>query len=168
MNQVDVILLVLLVPFALRGLFRGLLREAAALVGLIAGVVVAADRWAELAPVLGERLEVSAETASVVAPALIFLAVYLLAVLAGALAHRLARTLLLGPVDRTAGFVFGAAKGAAVCGFALLLAQRLLPGPTVSELIAGSRVAMPLVRLAASIAGHGGPLALARGGARMA
>ncbi len=162
MNQMDVVLLVLLVPFALRGLFRGLLREAAALVGLVVGVVVAADRWAELAPVLVDRFGVSPQTASIVAPAAVFLAVYLAAVLIGALAHRLARTLFLGPVDRTAGFVFGAAKGAAVCGFALLVAQRLVPGPTLSELIAGSRVAMPLMQMASTIAQHGGPLAAGR------
>jgi membrane protein required for colicin V production len=160
-NQVDVILLVLLLPFALRGLFRGLLREAAALIGLVVGVVVAAQRWTELAPVLVERFGVSAQTASIVAPAAIFLAVYLVALLIGAIAHRLARTLFLGPVDRTAGFVFGAAKGAAVCGFALLVAQRLVPGPTLSELIAGSRFAMPLMQLASSIAQRGGPLAAA-------
>lgn len=158
MNQVDVVLLVLLVPFALRGLFRGLLREAAALVGLVVGVVVAASRWHELAAVLVDRFAVSAQTAGVVAPAAVFLAVYLVAVLIGAILHRLARTLLLGPVDRTAGLVFGAAKGAAVCGFALLVAQRLVPGPTLSDLIAGSRVAMPLMRLASSIAERGEPL----------
>lgn len=152
------VLLVLLVPFALRGLFRGLLREAAALVGLVVGVVVAADRWTELAPVLVERVGVSPQTASIIAPAAIFLAVYLVAVLVGTLAHRLARTLFLGPVDRTAGFVFGAAKGAAVCGFALLVAQRLVPGPTLSELIAGSRVAMPLMQIASTIAQRGGPV----------
>ncbi len=164
MNQVDVILLVLLVPFALRGLFRGLLREAAALAGLVVGVIVAADRWKELAPVLAERTGLSADAATVVAPAAIFLVVYLAAVLVGAIAHRVARTLFLGPVDRTAGFVFGAAKGAVACGFALLLAQRLVPGPALSEQLAASRVAMPLVNLAAAIAQRGTPLALAGAG----
>lgn len=161
MNQVDVVLLVLLVPFALRGLFRGLLREAAALIGLVVGVTIAADRWSELSPVLVERFGVSAQTASIVAPAAIFLAVYLVAVLIGTVAHRLARTLLLGPFDRTAGLVFGAAKGAAVCGFALLIAQRLVPGPTLSELIAGSRFAMPLMQMASRLADGGASMATA-------
>src|SRR5258705_532514 len=44
MNQVDALLLVLLVPFALRGWVRGVLREAFGVVGFVSGVIAASAR----------------------------------------------------------------------------------------------------------------------------
>ena len=78
----------------------------------------------------------------------IFLAVYVGANLIGALADRLARTLLLGGLNRMAGIAFGLAKGAVVLGFGLSLIQRLAPSRAFDEMIASSQLGRPLTRFA--------------------
>ena len=52
MNQVDALLLVLLTPFALRGLWRGLCREAFGLAGMLGGAAAAGVASPRLATIL--------------------------------------------------------------------------------------------------------------------
>lgn len=145
------VLLVLLVPFALRGYWRGFLRESFALFGLIAGVAAAAVCWGELAAILVARGSVSPALAGPAAVALLFLAVYVAAQLAGALADRLARAVFLGGVNRAAGLAFGVAKGAALLGLVLALVMQLIPSPALRRVLSGSKLGRPLVQLATRV-----------------
>ncbi|NCC77397.1 MAG: CvpA family protein [Clostridia bacterium] len=49
MNSLDLVLLVILTLFALKGALRGLLREVCSLVGLLAATLVASSFYAPLA-----------------------------------------------------------------------------------------------------------------------
>jgi membrane protein required for colicin V production len=147
-NQIDALLLVLLVPFALRGWWRGLLREFSALTGLVGGVLVAVAFEPAVAAAVVERGLLPAVAASVAAYIALFLAVYLGASLVGAVADRVARTLLLGGINRMAGIAFGLAKGAVLLGFGLSMVQRLAPSRALDELIASSELGRPLTRFA--------------------
>lgn len=157
MNQVDVLLLVLLVPFALRGYWRGFCRESLGLAGLLGGVLGAAALGPRLATALLARGLLPSPVAYIAAFAVIFLSIAIAARLLGRLADRLTRALLLGGFNRAAGVVFGSVKGAALLGFALLLLQRLVPYPALGEVIAASRLGPPLMQLAGSVldAGRG-------------
>jgi membrane protein required for colicin V production len=150
-NQVDALLLVLLVPFALRGYWRGLCREAFGLAGLVAGAAVAGTYSLPLAALLAERGTVPVAASRPVAFAVLFIGTTLVARLLGVLADRLVRALLLGGLNRVAGAAFGFAKGAAVAAFLLLFLQRLLPGRDVQELIARSTLGRPLLRVAEAV-----------------
>ena len=56
MNPLDALLLVLLVPFAFRGYFRGFCRETLGLIGLVGGVLAAGAAGPDLArALLAER-----------------------------------------------------------------------------------------------------------------
>src|SRR5438093_229150 len=70
-------------------------------------------------------------------------------------AARVARALFLVTFNRAAGAVFGLAKGAALLGFALLLAQRLVPSAALAEVIAASRLGRPLTDLATGVVSVG-------------
>jgi len=149
-NQVDVLLLVLLTPFALRGYFRGFCRESLGLIGVIGGVLAAAAFGSVLArALLGWK--VPAPFAAPAAFALIFLAATTLAMLVGMLADRVARALLLGGVNRAAGAAFGSAKGATLLGFVLLFAHRFVPSPSFAQELDGSRIGRPLMEIASSV-----------------
>jgi membrane protein required for colicin V production len=150
-NQVDALLLVLLLPFALRGYWRGLVRELFGLAGLVAGAAVAGARSLELATVLVERGWVPVVASRPVAFAGLFLGTVLVARVLGLVVDRLVRTLLLGGVNRIAGAAFGFAKGAAVAAFLLFVLQRLLPDRGVHELIAHSTFGGPLLRAAEAV-----------------
>jgi len=154
-NQLDALVIVLLVPFTLRGWVRGFCRESVGLAGLIVGGLAAAA-WG---PAVGAALvarhlmgPVLAEATGCVA---VFIGVNVVAHVLGALADRLARALFLGGVNRAAGAVFGLAKGAALVGFALLVTEHVLPSATFAQVIAASRLGRPLTELATGVVGVG-------------
>jgi uncharacterized membrane protein required for colicin V production len=149
------------VPFAVRGLWRGFLRESLALVGLIAGAMVAASVGPTLAATLVARGWVPGGEALIVATVALFVGVYIAASIVGALAHRLASAIFLGGVDRAAGIVLGIAKGATLLGFGLILLQRFMPSVTLTQAIDASRLARPLTRFATFVFQTGRSLARA-------
>ena len=151
MSPLDALLLVLLVPFALRGWWRGFCRETLALAGLVGGALAAAAAGPELAKVFLARHLIPAPAALPAAWATIVLGACVVAALVGRIADRLVRALLLGGVNRVAGALFGAAKGAALLGFALLLAEQLAASPALTQAIAGSRLGRPLEQMAGTV-----------------
>jgi membrane protein required for colicin V production len=153
-NQVDALLLVLLTPFALLGYWRGLCREVLGLLGLLGGAIVAAAFGAGLAELLIAH-QVPPALARPGAFAAIFLGIATAANLLGLVLDRVVRALFLGGVNRFAGVAFGAAKGAALLGFALLLAQQLIPASSFSALVRASRLAPPLMRIASTVLAAG-------------
>jgi membrane protein required for colicin V production len=154
-NQLDALLLVLLIVFALRGWWRGFCRESLGLAGLFGGVLAAAAAGPHLAEALLARRLVPAAVALPVAWAAIFVATWMVAALVGHLADRLVRALLLGGLNRFAGAVFGSAKGAALLGFLLLLAEHVTPSPALARVIASSRLGRPLEQIAGSVVATG-------------
>jgi len=150
-NPLDALLLILLVPFALRGWWRGFCRESLALVGLVGGILAAAAAGPEVAKAIVARRLLPPPAALFAAWATIFIVACMVAAIVGRIADRLVRALLLGGVNRFAGALFGSAKGAAVLGFALLVAEQVLPSPALTKTIADSRLGRPLERIAGSV-----------------
>ena len=148
MNQLDALLLILLIPFALRGYWRGFCREGLGLVGVFAGAFAAAAFGPELAATLVAHEIGWPSVALPLAYLVIFTAVWMAAAVLGAVADRIARALLLGGVNRVGGAILGSAKGATVLGFALLLAAR---APWMAATIEASRLGRPLMQIAGSV-----------------
>jgi uncharacterized membrane protein required for colicin V production len=121
--------------------------------------VVAASAGPPLAATLVARRWVPSAEAPVVAAAALFVGVYILANVVGRVARRLASAIFLGGLDRTAGVVFGIAKGATLLGFGLILLQRFLPSPSLTHAIDTSRLARPLSRFATFVFDTGRSLA---------
>jgi membrane protein required for colicin V production len=149
-NQVDVLVLILLVPFALRGYWRGFCRETFALAGLVGGALAAVAFGPGVAHGLRVEKLIPDASAPFVAAAVIFIAVWVGAAVAGAVVARVARALLLGGVDRAGGALFGSAKGAALLGFMLLLLVRVAPAP-LGEIVDSSSLGRPLMALAQGV-----------------
>ena len=143
MSRIDVVLAVVLALFALRGFWRGFSREIFALIGLIGGVAVAGANYADAAMMLPP------EVPDIMRPAAafmgIFLGVLLAAKLAGMLLHRLLGLTLLSPLDRAAGIVFGAAKGAAVITLGTIVVRALTPANALEKLCADSVLMQPVL-----------------------
>ena len=152
MNQLDALLLILLVPFALRGYWRGFCREGLGLVGLFAGAFAAAAFGPGLAATFVAHDIGWPVVALPLAYLVIFTLVWMAASVLGAVADRIVRALLLGGVNRIGGAVLGSAKGATVLGFLLLLAART---PWMADIIATSRLGRPLMQLAGSVLDSG-------------
>jgi len=113
---------------AVIGIWRGLLREVFALAAWIAATVVAVLFAGEAAALLPANFATPL-VRSVIAVAVLFVAVLMAVSLGGLLASRLARAVGLTLADRTLGAVFGVARGALIL-LVLVLAAGLtaLPG----------------------------------------
>jgi membrane protein required for colicin V production len=144
-KRIDVVLAVVLALFALRGLFRGFARELFSLLGLIGGVVLAVTRYAAAADMLPPAMP--GELRPFVAFVILFFAVMLGARLAGALVHRALGIVWLSPLDRVAGALFGAAKGAALVGCLVLLLRYLAPSATLDRALGESVVMRSIMQL---------------------
>jgi membrane protein required for colicin V production len=154
-NQLDALLLILLVAFALRGWWRGFCRESLALAGLFGGALAAAALGPQVADEFVTRQLLPPPVARVVGWGAVFLATWIAATLLGLIADRLARALFLGGVNRFAGALFGGAKGAALAGFALLLAEHSFPSPMLTRMIGTSMLGRPLEQMAGSVVATG-------------
>ena len=111
MNPFDIIILAVLSIFALKGLVRGLVNEAASLTGLVLGGWLAYHYYPALSVPVRNVLHVPAHISA-------FLAFMLLLILTGIAAHILGniittavRVVMLGSLNRLGGLLIGAAEG---------------------------------------------------------
>jgi membrane protein required for colicin V production len=151
MNAVDIVLVVVFALCALRGYWRGFLRELFGLLGLVLGGVVAVRFTPEGVEHLKEYLTLPAPILTGVAFAGIFVIVHTAVNIAGLLLDRLAKAVFLSGINRLAGAVFAAGKGAVVMAlvlFALHLVQRF---PELDRQIMSSTIGRPLVHAAGGL-----------------
>lgn len=162
MNLLDIVILVLLAGFVLKGLWRGLLRELCSLCGLFGGVFLALSYHAPLAELLMENVDWPAQLCVVIA----FVALLLLTViffgLLGFLLSRFIKLLFLGGFNRVAGGLFGLVQGALLLTLVLYgLSLSPLP-PPFKGYFQKSQLTPPLVRFGDTLV-HQGSRMLQRG-----
>lgn len=148
-NLLDTVLLIILLFFSVKGLFRGLVQEVAGLLGVAAGILLARTFGAQFAPILSQY-GVSQGFAPVLSMALLFLAGILTVGLAAHALHRMLESAFAGGIDRMLGLLAGLAKGLVFAGVIGYIAVRVFPSfPAVKE----SQILPPLMRLIQSLAG---------------
>ena len=132
MGAVDLIVIMILGVAALRGLFRGMIREIFSVAALASACL--AVRW--YAAPLGERVLTLADgrigslAAWGLAAVSIVIGVVAVIALAGSFLRRGAKSVGLGWADRLGGSVLGLAEGGLVAAVLLLLAVRVLGSDT--------------------------------------
>jgi len=125
-NYFDLIVLILLVLFVLRGALNGLASEFSGLLGLIGGLWCAHYAYQDFAPYFADLIR-DPFWRDLAAYALILLAVLLLVDLLARVASW-ALALTLPPLlDKILGAVLGLARGVAVCAVCLALLYYFLP-----------------------------------------
>ncbi len=148
MNSVDLILTFLLALYALRGYWRGFIRETFGLLALAAGIAAAFRFGTDAAVLVQEYLTLPTWIQAGVAFVLVFMLVHGVVNLAGVLLDHLAT---LGSVNRLGGVALGAGKGAAVLAFALLFLHLFSISSSLDNRIMSSRIGSPLVNAAGSV-----------------
>ncbi len=151
MNGVDPALAVLIAVFALRGYWRGFVRESFALLALVVGLVAAFHSGARAAVELERHLTLPPPIEAGAAFVAVFAVVYVGVNLLGVLFDRLARGRAIGWFNRIAGVVFGMGKGAAVLAFVLLFLHLFPVFRDLDARIMSSKIGSPLVNAASSI-----------------
>jgi len=113
-NIVDLILLVLLFLFGLRGFVKGFFREIFSLTGLIVGFMAAARYNHTVATISEEYWKISPFVLKGVSFVAIFFAIYFFFNLLGWFFHHSEKFLFLQTLNRAGGIAIGILKGAAV------------------------------------------------------
>lgn len=118
MNLLDIIIIALIVTLALRGLLRGLVKEAAALVALVAGGWLAYRFHGIIAAPLRDLFKMPAVLADITGFVVLLLLVGLLAHFGGNLLTEMIKLALLGWVNRIGGLCLGIVEACLVLGMA--------------------------------------------------
>jgi membrane protein required for colicin V production len=125
MNWLDIVIIVIAGLFAMMGLWKGAIRAAFGIAGLIGGIVLAGRYYQTLALLLSPG---GATWAKIAAYAIILIVILIVASVIGWIVAKLVHITLLGWVDRLLGFIFGAAVGCMLCVAALAIVSKYLPG----------------------------------------
>jgi membrane protein required for colicin V production len=128
LNWVDLIIIVVILGFAIRGLMRGFFRELLSLVGLFLGLWVALLQFVPLGEWIESRSPLTDPLPFHVAFWTIFLGISLVASLAGYSLRKLAKGLLMGWLDTIMGAGVGVVKGVMILTVLLFL-MAYLPLP---------------------------------------
>ena len=135
MNWIDIVIAIYLILSVIGGAMQGLIRSVLSLLGMIIGVVLAANFYEKLATVFG--FIHNQTVANVISFVLIVGAVVIIAAIVGSALRSVIKAIHLGLVDGLGGAVFGLAMGAISAGALLAVVIKL----TGSELIANSALA---------------------------
>ena len=111
MNLIDIIILVILSFFALKGLVRGLVNEAASLAGLVVGGWLAYRYYPSLAVPIKSLLHLPAHLSSFLAFIVILLLTGICAHIIGNIITSALRLVMLGSLNRLGGLLIGTLEG---------------------------------------------------------
>jgi len=125
MNYLDALLGILLILSAIGGFAKGFVEELAGLVALILGIW-AAIHFSDLVGVfLTETFNLTFKHLNIVAFIVTFIAVVILVQIIGSMVNKLVKAIRLGFLNRLAGLVFGAVKGALILSVLLVIFDKI-------------------------------------------
>jgi membrane protein required for colicin V production len=142
MHAVDIIIVVVVSFCLIRGLFRGLIREVASIVGVLAGFYGACAYHGQLVPVV-ERFIANEGYRRILCFFLLFCVIFAAVSLIGVVIRHLLNIAFLGWIDRLCGLVFGAMKGCLIVAVMIMGLTAVVPGG--NEIMAGSRLGVHVV-----------------------
>lgn len=145
MNYLDIIIAVLLVVFGIDGLRKGIIIEAATLLGLALGLY-GAFRFSDYTSAkLIQLVEIDPKYLKVVSFVVTFIVLAVLVNLLGRLVKKLIKAINLGFIDKIGGFLVGLAKGVLVCSLLVMLLNVLNISNIVKEETKQASVLYPYV-----------------------
>jgi membrane protein required for colicin V production len=126
MNPFDILVVIILGFCLIRGIFRGLIKEVASIVGVLAGFYAAYTYYRQLAAFLARWMD-NPVSLNLVAFFVLFCGVFLTISILGVVVKYLLSIAFLGWVDRICGAGFGMIKGILISAVVLLTLTAFLP-----------------------------------------
>jgi membrane protein required for colicin V production len=125
MNHVDIILVIPLAIGAIRGFYRGFIMEAATLVGLIAGVYLAAMFSEVVSTLILSSISWNPAAVKIISFVVTFLIVFVIVLAMARFIEKLFKLTGLGIINRLAGVVAGTIKIAFIISIVLIFFNHL-------------------------------------------
>jgi len=141
MNVIDIIILVVLCLFAVKGLVRGLVNEAASLAGLVVGGWLAYRYYSSLAVPIKSFLHLPAHLSSFLAFIAILLLTGICAHIIGNVITAALRLVMLGSLNRLGGVLLGATEGVLLLSMVFSIASSKFMPEGIREKISASESA---------------------------
>ena len=135
MNWIDIVIVIYLILSVVGGAMQGLIRSVLSLLGLVIGVVLAANFYQDVAGIFG--FIHNTDIANIISFILIIGVVVIIAAIVGSALRSVIKAIHLGWIDGLGGAVFGLAMGVVSAGALLAVIVKL----TGSDLITGSALA---------------------------
>jgi membrane protein required for colicin V production len=146
MNLLDGVLIVILGYCLIRGIFRGLIKEASAIIGVLGGYYAAYTYYPSVAHLLAHWISNSGYL-NIISFLLLFMVVFWIVSIAGVVLKYLMNIAFLGWTDRICGALFGALKAMLINLVLILVLTTFLPRN--AHIIKESRGAHGLLRFSA-------------------
>jgi len=120
-NTIDILCLIILGIFCIKGFFRGIIIEVFTLLGLLVAYIVAVREMSTIENWITQWIHIPPLVASTLAFLIIFLGIGFLFRWIAMLLKRMAKWTIIGWADKGGGFLFGLFKGALITSLVLLL-----------------------------------------------
>jgi len=142
MNFFDIFVVIVLAYGLIRGIFRGLIKELSAIVGVLAGFWAAYSYYSQFGRLLARWVSQPAYL-NILSFMVIFCLVLIAVSIVGVVIKYLLRVAFLGGVDRFCGALFGLLKGVLISAVVLMTLTAFLPkgAPLVRDSILAPHVA---------------------------
>ncbi|MBI1921234.1 MAG: CvpA family protein [Geobacter sp.] len=145
MNFIDILTILVLLLFAVKGFLKGLVREVCSLLGLVMGSWAAFKYYPFLGSALRPYIHLPQAVATIVSFVLIFLAVGILFLLLGHLLTAVFKIAMLGGINRIGGVAFGLLQGGLVLCILLYLGTTKPMPEKLKVKLGQSKGAAPLI-----------------------
>ena len=150
MCAADIIIIIVILFFAIKGLICGLIKEAAGIVAILAGLFIAINFSEWLSNWILEKGWFDPKYLEIISFTIIFLGVILLVIVMSKMLNKFADAISLNWLNKLAGFVFGGIKGALIVGGVCYIAERVIQNFSLTEhqdFLANSKIYAQLLEL---------------------
>ena len=154
MNPVDLVILIIMLIFILKGLLRGLLSEACSLLGVAVGGFLAFYGYTDVANWMITNLGLSQQLAMAGAFILLFILPFILFSALGFILSKLGKISIFGGIDRIAGGWLGFAQGTVFLALSLFVVQTMGLS-SYYEPLSKATLAPPFIELGGKILKNG-------------
>lgn len=130
MNILDICILLALLCFGVASFFRGFVREAFAMGGIVVGVLISNIFYRQAGAVLQERIDIlynQIELANAAGYFLLFVITVIVMAVSGRLLSRFFKVIHMKWLDRTLGLGFGLTKGFVIVSVVMMVLGMFLP-----------------------------------------
>ena len=133
MCAADIILIIIIAFFAIKGLICGLIKEAAGMVAVLLGLFFAVNFSEWLSEWILEKGWFYPKYIEIISFTVILLGVILLVIVLSKMLDKFADAISLNWLNKLAGLAFGATKGAFILGGACYLIERIIQNFSLTE-----------------------------------
>lgn len=125
MNTLDIIILVILLPFLVQGIRKGFISQLTALLSIILGIWMAFKFSSLVVEWMKPQLHLSDQVLKVISFIIILIVVVLVLYLVGKLLEKMLKLVMLGWMDKLLGVILSLLKGLVVIGLLIVVFNSL-------------------------------------------